>query len=95
MKLHKTTIAQLEAMASALGDYRKAEHERDEHRKTVLPDDASAEEKAAHNQRKSQLGSESQRTRELFLKAAMPCKSTIRQVVKIAKAAQAQEAGRS
>lgn len=95
MKLHKQTIAQLDVMVSALAAYRKAEQEREQHRQEALPDDASAEDKAAYNARKGQLGSESQRTRELFLKASIPCEATIRQFIKLAKAAQAQEASRS
>ncbi len=91
LKLHKQTTAQLEAMASLLAAYRKIEQEREAHRQAALPAEASAEDKAAYNARKGQLATEGQRVREQLLKVALPCEAPIRQVVKLAKAGQAQE----
>ncbi len=91
MKLHKTTIAQLEAMATALAVYRKIETEREKFRHAALPAEASADEKAAYAAKKGQLATDGQRAREAFLKAALPCETTIRQVIKTAKASQDSE----
>lgn len=89
MKLHKQTIAQLEAMVSALASYRKIEQEREKHRQAALPPEATAEDKAAYTALKGQLATEGQRARETFLKAALPCEATVRQIIKTARAGQA------
>ena len=91
MKLHKTTIAQLDAMVMALAIYRKIEVERERHRQAAPAAEASAEEKAAYTAKKGQLATDGQRAREAFLKAALPCETTIRQVIKTAKASQDSE----